>query len=132
MLGWSIRRRVSNSRVMAGTEFARRSQPGYAWPVASALDGFLELECDDDLAGKLRAEVAAAGGTGYDHFEFNVFDIELFYAEGRVALAEAVPLGYDSVELPLSEFLAAIPDVPVGPRMPRRPRRVIITPPPST
>lgn len=109
-----------------------RSEPGYARPVASALDGFLNLECDDELAGELRAEVAAAGGTGYDHFEFNMFDVELFYAEGRVAVAEAVPLGYDPVELPLSEFLAAIPDVPVGPQMPRRPRRVIIRPPQST
>lgn len=88
------------------------------------------MECDDTLAGWLRAEVVAAGGTGYDHFEFNLFDIELFYAEGRVVLTEAVALGFDDVEVPLAEFVAALPDVPPGPRMPGRPRRAIAVPPP--
>lgn len=97
----------------------------------SALDGFLTEECDERLAGQLRAEVEAAEGTGYDHFQFNLFDVELFYAENRVTIIEAVPLGYDDAELTLSEFLAAMPDVPPGPRMPRRPRRVITPPPPS-
>ena len=88
------------------------------------------MECDDRLAGWLRAEVAAAGGAGYDRFEFNLFDVELFYAEGRVTIAEVASLGYDDVELTLAEFLAALPDVPPGPRMPGRPRRVIVPPPP--
>lgn len=95
----------------------------------SALDGFLD-ECDQDLAGRLRAEVAAAGGAGYDHFEFDLFDLELFYAENRVTIAEAVPLGFDKAELSLEKFLSVIPDVPAGPRMPDRPRRVIVPPPP--
>ena len=97
----------------------------------SALDGFLKEECDEELAGRLRAEVDAAEGAGYDHFEFNLFDLELFYGEGRVRIAEAVPLGYDEAELSLAEFLAAIPDVPAGPRMPGRPRRTFTPPPPS-
>ena len=97
----------------------------------SALVGFLNLECDDQMAGWLRAEVEAAQGLGYDHFEFNLFDVELFYAEARVRIVEAAGLGYDDVELPLSDFLAAIPDVPPGPRMPGRPRRVIPLPPAS-
>jgi hypothetical protein len=67
----------------------------------------------------------------YDRFEFNTFDVELFYAENRVAIKEAAALGYDDVELTLSEFLAAQPDVPPGPRMYGRPRRVIVPPPPS-
>jgi hypothetical protein len=98
----------------------------------SALDGFLTEECDEQLAGRLRAEVDAAQGAGYDHFEFNLFDVAFYYAENRVTIAEAVPLGYDNVELTLPEFLAAIPDVPPGPRMPGRPRRSIILPPPPT
>ena len=52
--------------------------------MASALEGFLARECDEQLAGQLRAEVQAAAGAGYDHFEFNLFDLELFYAENRV------------------------------------------------
>jgi hypothetical protein len=96
----------------------------------SALEGFLKLECDEQLAGWLRAEVEAAQDAGYDHFEFNLFDVELFYAENRVTIAEAVQLGYDDAELTLSEFLAAVPDVPAGPRMPGRPRRVFTPPPP--
>jgi len=103
----------------------------YAAPTPSALQGFLELDCDEQLAGWLRAEVEAAQGAGYDHFEFNLFDVELFYAENRVRIADATALGYDDAELTLSEFLAAIPDVPPGPRMPGRPRRVIVPPPPS-
>lgn len=59
------------------------------------------------------------------------FDVELFYAEKRVKIAEAVPLGYESAEVTLSEFLAAVPDVPPGSRMPGRPRRAIILQPPS-
>jgi hypothetical protein len=102
----------------------------YAPVVASALEGFLKLECDGELAGWLRAEVAAAAGSGYDHFEFNLFDVELFYAEDRVTVVEAVPLGYDDAQVSLAEFLAAIPDVPPGPRMPGRPRRIIAPPPP--
>jgi hypothetical protein len=98
--------------------------------MTSALEGFLE-ECDEELAGRLRAEVAAAQGVGYDHFEFDLFDVELFYAENRVTIADAVRQGYTKAELTLSEFLAAIPDVPPGARMPGRPRRLIIPPPPS-
>jgi hypothetical protein len=97
----------------------------------TALEGFLKFDCDDDLAARLRAEVAAANGAGYDRFEFNTFDVELFYAENRVAIKEAAALGYDDVALTLSEFLAALPDVPPGPRMYGRPRRVIVPPPPS-
>lgn len=97
----------------------------------SALEGFLELECDDQMAGWLRAEAEAAEGVGYDHFEFNLFDVELFYAEDRVRITEAAGLGYSDAELTLSDFLAAIPDAPPGPRMPGRPRRSIPMPPPS-
>jgi hypothetical protein len=100
--------------------------------VPSALDGFLTEECDDELAGQLRAEIEAAQGAGYEHFEFNLFDLELFYRESRVRIAEAVPLGYDDAELSLAEFLAALPDVPPGPRMPGRPRRALTPPPPSS
>lgn len=103
---------------------------GYALVVPSALEGLLELECTDELAGRLRAEVAAAEGSGYDHFEFNLFDVELFYAEGRVTLVEAVSLGYDDTELRLQDFLHGLPDVPPGPRMRDRPRRVIALPRP--
>jgi hypothetical protein len=98
--------------------------------VASALQGFLIEECDDELAGHLRAEVEAAQGKGYDHFEFNLFDLELFYAENRVKVVEAVPLGYEDSDVTLSEFLAALPDVPPGPRMPGRPRRAPVQLPP--
>ena len=99
--------------------------------MASALDGFIELECDDWLASCLRAEVDAAQGVGYDHFTFNLFYLELFYAEDRVRIADATNLGYGEAELPMSEFLAAIPNVPPGSRMPGRPRRVIPLPPAS-
>jgi hypothetical protein len=98
----------------------------------SALDGFLTEECDRELAASLRAEVEAAQGAGYDHFEFNLFDLELFYEENRVVIGEVVPLGYDDAELTLAEFLAAIPDVPPGRRMPGRPRRVFAPPPPPS
>jgi len=93
--------------------------------MASALAGFVARECDDQMAGWLRAEVAAAAGVGYDRFEFNLFDVELFYSEGRATISEAVDLGYEDTALELSEFMAALPDVPPGPRMPGRPRRVI-------
>jgi hypothetical protein len=96
----------------------------------SALEGFLKLECDEQLAGWLRAEVAAAQGTGYDHFEFNLFDVELFYGESRVSIREAAALGYEDADVTLPDFLAAIPDVLAGARMPGRPRRVIVPPPP--
>ena len=99
--------------------------------MSSALEGFLAEECDDELASRLRTEMALAGGTGYDLFEFNMFDVELFYAEDRVLIREAVELGYENVELSLAEFLAAIPGVPPGPRMREKPRRVIVPPPPS-
>lgn len=99
--------------------------------MASALEGFLRMECDEQMAGWLRAEVEASGGKGYDRFEFNLFDVELFYAEGRVTIVEAAELGYTDAQLTLSEFVAAIPDVPPGPRMPGRPRRAIPMPPAS-
>lgn len=97
----------------------------------SALEGFLRLECDEQIAGWLRAEVVAAQGAGYDHFEFNLFDVELFYSENRVTIAEAAALGYEDAELSLADFLGAIPKVPPGPRMPGRPRRAIPLPPPT-
>ena len=97
----------------------------------SALHGFLTEECTEQLAGQLRAEVEAAQGAGYDYFEFNLFDVEFFYAENRVRIVEAAPVGWDDSELTLTEFLAAIPNVPPGPRMPGRPKEVIIPPPPS-
>jgi hypothetical protein len=65
----------------------------------------------------LRAEVAAAQGEGFDSFEFNMFDVELFYAEDRVRITDATALGYDDAELTMREFLAALPEVPAGPRM---------------
>ena len=96
--------------------------------MASALEGFLTRECDDQLAGQLRAEVAAASGQGYDRFELNLFDLGFFYSEDRVTIAEAVDLGYEDPELRLSEFLAALPNVPIGSRMSRRPRDAIAPP----
>jgi hypothetical protein len=99
--------------------------------MTSALEGFLSLECDARLAGWLRAEVEAAEGAGYDEFGFNLFEVELFYAEKRVKIVEVVPLGFEDAELTLEEFLLAIPDVPPGPRMPGRPRRVFEMPPSS-
>jgi hypothetical protein len=97
----------------------------------SAIDGFLAFDCDDDLAARLRREIAEARGVGYDEFNFNTFDIELFYAENRVKVAEAVELGYEDAEVSVGEFLAALPDVPAGERMHDRPRRVIIPPAPE-
>jgi hypothetical protein len=99
----------------------------------SALEGFLAFDCDDDLASRLRTEVALAQGAGYDLFEFNTFDVELFHAENRVLIREAAELGCSDVELTVADFLAALPDVPSGPRMygRERPCRVIIPPPPS-
>jgi hypothetical protein len=47
--------------------------------VASAVAGFLAYDCDDDLAARLRREIDEADGAGYDYFEFNTFDVELFY-----------------------------------------------------
>jgi hypothetical protein len=99
--------------------------------VASALEGFLAYDCDDDLAARLRREIEEANGVGYDCFEFNAFDVELFYGENRVKITEAAALGYDDAELTVEEFLSALPDVPPGPRMYGRPRRVIVPPPPS-
>jgi hypothetical protein len=99
--------------------------------VASAIEGFLAYDCDDDLAARLRREIEDAKGAGYDRFEFNTFDVELFYGVNRVKITEAAALGYDDVELTVEEFLLALPDVPPGPRMYGRPRRVIAPPPPS-
>ena len=99
--------------------------------MATALEGFLELECDEQTAGWLRGDVAAARGTGYDHFEFNLFDLQLFYAENRVTIADTASLGYDAVELTLREFLEALPDVPPTPRSPGSTRRVTRMPPAS-
>jgi hypothetical protein len=48
-----------------------------------------------------------------------------------VKVTEAAALGYDDVELTIEEFLSALPDVPPGPRMHGRPRRVIVLPPPE-
>jgi hypothetical protein len=95
------------------------------------MEGFLAYDCDDDLAARLRREIDEANGAGYDCFEFNIFDLELFYSENRVKITEAAALGYDDVELTLEEFLSALPDVPSGPRIYGRPRRVIVPPPPS-
>jgi hypothetical protein len=97
--------------------------------MASALEGFLRLECDEQLAGWLRAEVDAAQGVGED--KFDLFDVELVYQENRVTIAEAAALGYDNAQLTLAEFLVAIPDVPPRPRMPGRPKRVFKMPPAS-
>jgi hypothetical protein len=69
----------------------------------SALEGFLAHECDGDLASRLRAEIAIAQGAGYDVFEFNMFDVELFYGEDRVLIKEAVELGCFDSELTLAE-----------------------------
>lgn len=99
--------------------------------MASALDGFLAHDCDDDLAARLRREVQEANGAGYDCFEFNMSDVELFYGENRVQIRDATALGYDEAELTLEEFLSALPDVPPGPRMYGRPRNVIVLPPPE-
>jgi hypothetical protein len=99
--------------------------------VANALEGFLHWECDEQVAGWLRAEVEAAQGKGYDQFSFNLFDVALFYADDRVTITEAAQLGYDDAEMTLTAFLAAIPDVPLGRRMPGRPRRAIEMPPSS-
>ena len=96
--------------------------------MASALEGFLRLDCDETVAGWLRAEVEAAQGVGHDRFGFNLFDIELFYSENRVRISENTWLEYEDAELSLTDFLAAIPDVPPGERMPckRGPDRVFI------
>jgi hypothetical protein len=99
--------------------------------MANAMDGFLAYDCDDDLAARLRREVQEANGAGYDCFEFNTFEVELFYGENRVKVTEAAALGYDDVELTIEEFLSALPDVPPGPRMHGRPGRVIVLPPPE-
>jgi hypothetical protein len=95
------------------------------------MEGFLSYDCDEDLAARLRREVEEAQGAGYDLFEFNTFDVEIFYGEDRVHVREATPLGFDDEELTVAEFLAALPDVPPGPRMHGRPRRVIVPPPPA-
>jgi hypothetical protein len=95
------------------------------------MEGFLAYDCDDDLAARLRREIEEAKGAGYDCFEFNTFDVEQFYGENRVKIMEAAALGYDDVELTVEEFLSALADVPPGPRMYGRPRRVIVPPPPS-
>jgi hypothetical protein len=95
------------------------------------MDGFLAYDCDDDLGARLRREIHEAKGAGYDLFEFNTFDVEFFYGENRVKVTEAAPLGYDDAELTVEEFLSALPDVPPGPRMYGRLRRVIVPPPPK-
>jgi hypothetical protein len=104
----------------------------YAAAVPSAREGFLADECDELLASQFRAEVDAAGGAGWDRFELDLFDVEIFDAENRVRIAEVVPLGYADSELTITEFLAAMPDVPPGQRMRGRPRRPITLPPPSS
>lgn len=95
------------------------------------MEGFLAYDCDDDVAGRLRRETEEAKSVGYDCFEFNIFELELFYGENREKITEAAALGYDDAELTVEEFLSALPDVPPGPRMYGRPRRVIVPPPPS-
>jgi hypothetical protein len=99
--------------------------------VASAREGSLAYDCDDALTARLRRETAEAPGAGSDCFEFNTFYVELFYGDKRVEVTEAAALGYDEVELTVEEFLSALPDVPPGPRMYGRPRRVIVPPPPA-
>jgi hypothetical protein len=74
------------------------------------LEAASQAGCDEQLAGSLRAELAQ--GTGYDHFEFNLFDLEPFYGESRLAIREAEALGYEDAEVTLHGFLAAIPEVP--------------------
>jgi hypothetical protein len=101
---------------------AQQPPSRYGSDVATALEGFLELECNDELASRLRAEIAAANGAGYDDFSGNLFGLELFYAEGRVVLADLESLGYEDCEVTLAAFLEALPDVPPGKRMPGRPR----------
>lgn len=98
--------------------------------MASATDGFLAYGCDDDLAARLRREVQEANDAGYDSFEYTC-DVELFCGENRVRVSEAAALGYDDAELTIAAFLSALPDVPPGPRMHGRPRRVIVLPPPK-
>jgi hypothetical protein len=85
------------------------------FPVASAMAGFLAYDWDDDLGARLRREIDEAKGAGYDCFEFNTFDVELFYGENRVKITEAAALGYDDGELTIEKFLSALPDVPPGP-----------------
>jgi hypothetical protein len=101
--------------------------------VENALEGFLALDCDDEFASRLRteAQIASEQGIGYDLFEFNLFDVEMFYAEDRVVVREAAELGYTEAELTVADFLSALPDVPAGPRIYGRekPRRVIVPPP---
>jgi len=98
--------------------------------MASALEGFLKLECDDLIAGCLRGAVAESRGAGYDEFGFNLFDVDLFHAENRVTIREVAALGYDDAELPLTEFVELLPDVPPT-APPRDKREPIILPPPS-
>jgi hypothetical protein len=50
------------------------------------MEGFLAYDCDDDLAARLRREIDEARGAGYDCFEFNTFDVELFFGENRVKI----------------------------------------------
>lgn len=98
--------------------------------MASALEGFLRVECDDTIAGWLHHSVAEAAGRGYDSFELDLFDVELFHAEDRVTIREVAELGYADAELAISEFVARLPSVPPSPP-PREERRVIIPPAPS-
>ena len=58
------------------------------------MEGFLAYDCDDNLAARLRREIDEARGAGYDCFEFNTFDVELFYGENRVKITEVAALGY--------------------------------------
>lgn len=99
--------------------------------MATALEGFLKHECNDSLAAKLRAEIEAASGAGYDHFDFDLFDVEFFYGENRVTIRDVVLDQYSDVEMPLADFVAALPDVPPGERMPGRPRHATPMPPPE-
>lgn len=98
--------------------------------MASALEGFLKLECDGLIAGWLRGAVAETEGSGYDEFRFNLFDLDLFHTENRVRIREAAALGYEDAELPLTEFIDLLPDVPPT-APPRDERQMIILPPPA-
>jgi hypothetical protein len=96
-----------------------------------ALDGFLSFDCDDDLAGRIRTEIALDRGSGHNLFELNTFDVEFFYAENRVVVGETASFCYETSTHSVADFLAALPDVPAGPGMYGRPRRVIVLPSPE-
>lgn len=134
--GWGLLPRMESASPRAESRRLRTGEAevacrAYAPRVARAMEGFLDYDCDEDLAARLRREVEEAQGKGYDHFEFNTFDVELFYGEDRVQVREAVPLGFDDEDVTIAEFLAALPEVAPGARMHGRPRRVIVPPPPT-